>query len=308
MRLFQVVSLLAGALALPTAACAQQVKSFHDLPLRIDRGDQIRVADQLGAKISGRVVSFGRDGLTLQNDGGVQTFSEAAVRRVDRAGSSKARGALIGAGVFALVGAAVCDSSASVGAACPLVFGLAFGGPLGALAGAWTPSMRVVFRASSAPAGARADTSRDAKASFMEDLGMAVNLGDRVSVETVSGETSTGILSWLGDDGFGIAVGGDAQPKDYTRETVRRVSVMRGHAKVGTLVGFVAFSALCLPDAGSEWPDALALCGGPGAGIGALVGGLSVKRRVVYPTRAVRLSVGPAMVHHRVGVRAVYRF
>jgi len=308
MRLSQVVSVVAGALLLPGTAAAQRVPSFSDLPLRIDRGDRVRVVDGSGVKTAGRVGSFGRDGLTLQYDGGVRTFSETAVRRVDRAGSSKGRGALIGAGLLTLVGAAVCDSGASVGAACPVIFGLAFGAPLGALAGAWTPSMHTVFRAPDAPAGTRTDVSRRANASFLEDLGMAVNLGDRVSVETVSGDTQTGRLAWLGDDGFGVTARGDAAQRDFARETVRRVSVLRSRAKLGTLVGFVAISALCLPDAGSEWPDALALCGGPGAGIGALVGSRMVKETIVYPAHAVRLSIRPAMVQHRVGVRVSYRF
>lgn len=308
MRLFHVVSLLAGALVSPAAAGTQMVPSFRDLPLRIDRGDQVRVVDASGAKTAGRVVSFGRDGLTVQSDGGVRTFSESSVHGVDRAGSSRARGALVGAAVFTLVGAAVCDSSASVGAACPFVFGVVFGAPLGALAGAWTPSMHAVFRAVAAPAGARPDLGRDVRASLMEDLGMAVNLGDRVSVETVSGDTRTGILSWLADDGFGVAARGDTGQQDFTRESVRRVSVVRSRAKLGTLVGFVAFSALCLPDAGSEWPDALALCGGPGAGIGALVGSRIVHAAVVYPAQAVRLSVGPVMVQQHLGVRVSYRF
>ncbi len=105
MRLALAVSLLAVALVAP-AVSAQTVDSFRQLPLRINRDDNVRVVEQSGVKVTGRVVSFGRDGLTIQTDGVARQFGEAAVRRVDLSGQSKWRGALIGAGTMLVVGLA----------------------------------------------------------------------------------------------------------------------------------------------------------------------------------------------------------
>jgi len=296
---------LAG-LAAPAAGQTQTVASFAQLPLRIDRGDQVRVVDQSGVRHTGRVVGFGRDGLIIGEVGAPRLFAESAVRQVYRRSASTGRGALIGIGLFTLVGAAVCDHS-SAGAACPFLFGLTFGAGVGALVGAWVPSMHSVYRAASPPASVRAGATGPASPSLMDDLGMAVNVGDRLSVESIAGGTATGTLSWLREDGLAIRTGATEQV-DFTRDKVRRVSVVRSRSRLGTLLGFAALSALCLPSAGSDWPDALLLCGGPGAGLGALVGHAISTATVVYPAPAPRLSVAPALQRGRAGVSARYRF
>ena len=306
MRLALAVSMLAAGLVVPPAASAQQVTSFAELPLRINRDDQVRVWDQSGARVTGRVVSFGRDGLTIQAEGGPRQFSDAAVRRLDRSGSSAARGALYGTGAFVLVGAAICNHS-PVGAACPFLVGAMFGAPLGALVGAWVPSMHPVYRASVTSGPGRGVASGATRTSLMYDLGMEVNLGDRLIVESVSGETVKGWLERLGDDGFSLSVTAQA-PKDYSMERVRRVSVVHGHKKLGTLLGFIGFTALCLPGSGGDWDIPLVFCGLPGAGVGAIIGSAMRGSTVVYPAPAARLTVAPAMLRNRPGVRLSYRF
>ncbi len=55
MRLALAVSLLAVALAAP-AVSAQTVDSFRQLPLRINRDDNVRVVEQSGANVTGEAV------------------------------------------------------------------------------------------------------------------------------------------------------------------------------------------------------------------------------------------------------------
>lgn len=306
MRLVIVAAISFVVLTEPAVAQARNGASFAELPLRIDRDDQVRVVDMTGAKHTGRVLSFGRDGLTISTGDAPRLFAEPDVRQVYRSAASTGRGALIGAGVFTLVGAAVCDNS-SVGAACPFLFGLTFGAGTGALVGAWIPSMHTVYRAPSTQASARPRAASPAAPSLLDDLGMAVNLGDRLTVEPISGGASSGTLSWLSGDGFGIRSGA-SEELSFTRGNVRRVSVLRSRARLGTLVGFAALSALCLPSAGSDWPDALLLCGGPGAGLGALVGRAFRRATVVYPASTPRLSVSPALGRAGAGVLVRYRF
>lgn len=169
MRLALAVSFLAVTFATPTVARAQEVQSFAELPLRINRDDQVRVVDQSGAKVTGRVVGFGRDGLAIRTDGSERRFADETVRRVERSGQSKARGALIGAGTLLVVGLVGCPKDSASG--CPVFAALLWGAPLGTLIGAWVPSMHPVYRAPAKPAEAAPPRAAGGvRASLMNDL------------------------------------------------------------------------------------------------------------------------------------------
>jgi hypothetical protein len=293
------------ALATPVRGSAQLVTSFAELPLRINRDDHVRVVDQSGAKVTGRVVSFGRDGLSIATDGGERRFADESVRRVDRRGQSKARGALIGAGALLVVGLVGCPEDSAKG--CPVFAALLWGAPMGTLVGAWVPSWHAVYRAPANRAPANARAARGDQVSLLEDLGMRVNLGDHLIVESATGVTTNGNLSRLADDAFALKTT-DSESTQFTRETVRRVSVLARRTRLGTLLGFAAGSLLCLPGAGSDWVDAVVLCGGLGAGVGAIAGHTIHTSTVVYPDKAARISVSPAISRGGAGLRATLRF
>lgn len=303
-------------LALPTAG-AQQVESFRQLPLSINRDDRVRVVDQSGAEVTGRVIGFGRDGLMVRTKADDRRFTSEAVRRLDVGATSKARWTLIGAGAFALVGAAACGE-----AACAVFLGSLLGAPLGALVSPSVPSMQVVYRAPSGQAAPRpADRGDGGRDSLLEDLGMHVNLGDRVRLESVSGGTIDGFVTGLDDETFTIcsdrscgAMSGaiastqGAVETRFTRANIRRVSTHRGHALVSMIIGFAALSAPCMSGPKNEWDEAFGMCGGFGAGLGALIGAIIRTSTVVYPTTESRVSFAPAINRDRVGMRVSYTF
>lgn len=304
MRRTLVLSLVVVVLATPSRGISQSVTSFTDLPLRVNRGDQVRVLDQSGARTTGRVVSFGRDGLTLATDGGERRFAGESVRRVDRRGPSKAKGAIYGIGVVAIIQLAAFPKDCP--GSCPLVVGVFSGPTLGSLVGAWVPSMHLVYRAPALRAPGSARAARAGNASLLDDLGMHVNLGDHLSVQSTSGVTTAGSLKSLADDSFSI------DSAQFTRETVRRVSLRRRHTRVGALLGFVAGAAWGMASADSsdhgEQFLGFYLGGVPVAGLGALVGRLFVTSTVVYPEKEARVSVSPVISRGGAGVRATLRF
>jgi len=318
MRRIVAVSVLALTLVAPSAR-AQTVETFRQLPLLINRDDVVRVLDQAGTKVTGRVASFARDGLTLRTDAGDRRISADAVRRLDLSSSSKARGALIGAGTMLVVGLVGCPKDSATG--CPVFASLLWGAPLGSLIGAWVPSMHTVFRAPTSRSPITAPTAGNDKGSLLEDLGLRVNRGDKLTVETVSGASSTGSLTLLDDDWLTICSGGPcgnaslsanyaggAAASRIDRNSLRRVSVTHTATRKATLIGFLAASVACLPSAGNDWPDAFVLCGSMGAGVGALIG-VSIRRStVVYPASESRASITPTVLADRMGIRASYHF
>lgn len=311
MRVAFRVSFLALTLAAPVVARAQQVQSFADLPLRINRDGRVRVVDQSGAKVIGRVVGFGRDGLSITTSGGERRFADETVRRVDRSGMSKARGALIGAGTFLIIGLTGCPEDSARG--CPVFAALLWGAPLGTLIGAWVPSMHEVYRAQPNRPPSVARPARGATPSLLEDLGMRVNLGDRLIIESASGGTTEGVLKGLDDDALTLGDKIESSNARFARENIRRVTVQRSHVRRGTLLGFLAGSAWGMALVASdtalkdEWIDAMVLLGGPGAAVGALVGRMVHRRTVVYPAEAPRVTFTPVIIRDRVGVRASLR-
>lgn len=141
---------------------------------------------------------------------------------------------------------------------------------------------------------------------------MGVNLGDHVSVELLSGDVTEGNLSSLGDDGFTIENSSDPEQRQFTRESVRRVSVRRGHARLGALLGFLAGAAAFVPSAcfgqNPDCVDAIVIGGGLGAGVGAIVGNAMHTSTVVYPANEMRLSVSPAVSRGGAGLWEALRF
>ena len=150
---------------------------------------------------------------------------------------------------------------------------LLWGAPFGTLIGAWVPSMHPVFRAAANRVSNAERVTSGGSASLLDELGMRVNLGDKLTVEPVSGGSFSGTLTWLDDDAMMIGdVLGTIDGTRYARQNIRRVSVRHSPTRKATLIGFLVGSAICLPSAGSDWIDGIVLCGGMGAGVGALIG------------------------------------
>jgi hypothetical protein len=102
---------------------------------------------------------------------------------------------------------------------------------------------------------------------------MRVNLGDHLSVESMAGATTKGDLSRLSDDAFTLDNSADVERREFTRETVRRVAVVRGHARLGTPLGAVIHTSTD-----------------------------------VYPGNQARLSLSPVISRDGGGLRATLRF
>lgn len=313
MRLVAVIVLAVGMIA-PSLGDAQRVQTFAELPLRINTDDRVRVTDAAGAKVLGRVHRFGRDGLVLATNAGERTLAPGDVRGLDVRGPSTKRGALVGAGVFAVLGAVACSQNEKSGCwSWPVLDAVFFGAPLGLLVGSWIPSMRPVYAAGASPAGQPRDRATVGTGpSLRESLGMRVNQGDRLAVLNSSGVEMLGSLRALDDDA--LTLGGPTGLETvFTRETLRRVALARGHGRRGAWIGFLvgagsgaAFS--CTGDDTAECPDAIIMLGGMGAGAGAIIGAISRTEHVVYPVKEQSLSVAPMLQRERVGVRVSYRF
>src|ERR1700693_285282 len=85
----------------------------------------LQIEDQSGAKVSGHVTRLTRNDMTIQTTAGEKRFTSDTVRAIAARGHALRRGALVGAGVFAVLGAvAICSHRG--GADCGIV------GPLGA--------------------------------------------------------------------------------------------------------------------------------------------------------------------------------
>ena len=104
------IMFLAVMLLGPSRAWAQVLQSFEELALRVNLNDHLQIEDQSGAKTTGRLSRLTRDDLAIQTDAGEKRFTSVTVREVAMRGHSLRKGALIGTGVFAVLGAlAVCS-------------------------------------------------------------------------------------------------------------------------------------------------------------------------------------------------------
>src|SRR3990172_3780616 len=156
------VSFAALVLLAPSQARAQVLQSFEDLALRVNLDDRVQVEDQSGARATGRLTRLTRDEMAIQTDAGEKRFASDTVRAVAVRGQSLRKGALIGAGVFAILGAvAICAHEG--GRDCIIVGALGaapIGAGVGLVMGALRSRMRTVYRAPAS--GASVSTSRAA--------------------------------------------------------------------------------------------------------------------------------------------------
>ncbi|MFA5909357.1 MAG: hypothetical protein WC815_11305 [Vicinamibacterales bacterium] len=304
-----VVALFALLLLAPSPGSAQGLPSVEDLALRVNLGDQVRVEDQAGVRTTGRLTRITREEFAIQTEAGERRFTSDTVREVAVRGHSFRRAALVGAGVFAVLGAvAVCSHDG--GGDCAILGSLGatpIGAGVGLVMGALIPRMRTVFRA---PEGrASVPPSRvagGAPNSLLENLSLRVNLDDQLRVEDPSGARTTGRLTRLTADEITIDTG--AGEKRFTRETVRQIAVRHHPFRMAVLtgagVGAVAGAiAACTGPAREECADAPIMAGALGAGLGLVAGALVHRTTVVYPEAEQRAFVWPMISRDTVGVR-----
>ena len=281
MRREIIVSSFALILLAPSRASAQAPQSFADLALRINLDDQVRIVDQSGIKASGRLTRLTREDIEIHDDAGEKRFTSETVGEVAVKRHPLGKGALIGAGVFAVLGAVACfqpeeDSSAVCFLARPLA-AAPIGAGVGVAVGALISQMSTIYRA---PAqGVPAPQPRGGtgvQASLLEDLALRVNLDDRLRIEDRSGVRTTGRLTRLTDDA--ITIQGSAGEQQFTRATIRQVETRRRPIRLATLIG-------------------------AGAGAGLAVGALVHKTTIVYPEPETRTVVSPAISRVGAGVQ-----
>ena len=311
MRRTVVVSFFALVLLAPSQGSAQALQSFEDLALRVNLDDQLQVEDQSGVKATGRLTHLTRGEIAIQTEAGEKRFTRDTARAVAVRGHALRKGALIGAGVFAVLGAVACSSrearegqgSCIVG---PLSFA-PFGAGVGLAMGALIPRMRTVYRAPKNDASV--SRSRDAigvQASLLEDLALRVNLNDQLRVDDRSGVGTTGRLTRLTADEITLQTA--AGEKHFTRETVRQVAVRRQPLRMAVLIGAGAGAATgavaaCTGPEREECADAPIMAGAFGAGLGLVVGALIHRTTIVYPEAEKRTLILPVISRDTVGVR-----
>ena len=309
MRRTVVVSFSALMLLAPSRGSAQALESFEDLALRVNLGDQLQVVDQSGVKATGRLTRLTRDEIAIQTDAGEKRFTSDTVREVAVRGHSLGKGALFGAGVFAVLGA-VATCSHEGGADCGIIGPLGaapIGAGVGLAAGALTSRMRTIYRAPENRASVLASRAASAvQASLIEDLALRVNLDDQLRVEDQSRGMTTGRLTRLTADEIVVRTG--AGEKHFRRETIRQVAVRRRPLRTAVLIGAGAGAATgaiaaCTGPEREECADAPILAGALGAGLGLAAGGLMHRTTIVYPEAQKRTFILPVISRDAVGVR-----
>ena len=297
----------------PWNASAQTVQSFTELALRINLHDQVRIEDQSGATTSGRVVRLTRSEMTIATDAGEKRFTSDTVRVISARQHQLRKGALIGGGLFAVLGAvAVCAHEG--GANCGVVGALGaapIGLGVGLAFGALISRDRAVYRAADRRITPEAEAQGGAQVSLLEDLALRINLDDRIQVEDQSGHTTVGRLRRLTDGEITVETGTGDQL--FTRDMIRQVAVRRRPVRAGVLIGAGAGVALgavaaCTGDNREECADAPILAGGLGAGLGLAAGALMHRTTVVYPQAQTRVLILPTITRGAIGVRVTRRW
>jgi hypothetical protein len=309
MRRTVVVSFLALLLLAPSQGSAQALQSFDDLALRVNLDDQLRVEDRSGSRTTGRLTRLTREEIAIQTDAGETRFTSDTVREVAVRGRSLRRGALIGTGVFAALGAlAVCAHEG--GGDCFIVGSLGaapIGAGVGLAMGALISRMRTVYRAPEGSASApRSRAAGGVQASLLEDLGLRVNLDDRLQVEERSGARTIGRLTRL--TASEITLDTDAGDRRFTRETLRQVALRHRPIRMAVLIGAGAGAAAgavaaCTGASREECADAPIMAGALGAGLGLAAGALMHRTTIVYPEADRQVFVSPLISRAGVGVR-----
>jgi len=305
------LTLIAYFMASPLPVIAQPLQSFENLALRVNLDDQLRVEDPSGVKVTGRLTRLTRDDITIQTDAGEKHFTSEQVRNVAVRGHSLGKSALIGAGVFAVLGVVATATQGEDAGARPIGAAV-IGAGLGVAIGALIPQMKTIYR----PPDGRAAVprSRDdigAQSSLLEDLGLRVNLDDRIRVEDQSGVRTSGRLMALTD--HAITIQSSAGEQHFTRETVRQVAVRRQPIRMAVLIGAGAGAALgaaiaCTGPEREECVDGPIMVGAVGAGVGLAVGALIHRTTIVYPEPKKRTMVLPAISRHGAAVRVSRRW
>jgi hypothetical protein len=304
---------VARVLLAPSLGAAQPLQSFQDLALRVNLDDRLRVEDRSGARSTGRLTRLTRDAIAIQTEAGETRFTHDTVRAVAVRGYALRKGALIGAVVFAVLGAvATCSNEGGAGCGIIGLRAAPIGVGVGLAVAALIPRMRPVYRAPED--GVSVQPSRAAggvQAGPLEDLALRVNLNDRILVEDASGGRTTGRLTRLTADE--IALQTAAGEKHFTRETVRRVAVrhqpLRMAVLIGAGVGAAAGAvAACTGSNREECADAPIIAGALGAGVGLAVGALIHRTTIVYPEPDKQTFVAPVISRGGVGVRASLRW
>ena len=290
--------------ALPGSA--QPLPSFEELALRVNLDDQVRVRDESGAKVTGRLTRVTRDAITIRTDAGEKRFTRDAVRAVEVRGHSIGKSALIGAAAFAVLGgvAAAAHENAGASPAGAAVIGAGIGAAIGSV----VPTRRTIYRASASGASVlQARDAAGAEPDLFDELGPRINLDDRIRVEDQSRVRSTGRLTRLTADRIAILT--EAGEQQFTAEALREVAVRRSRVRLLTLIGAAAGMvggalAECRAQPHSECPDGVVILGGLGAGAGAITGALIQQTTTVYARPGKLTVVVPAIRRDAVGARA----
>jgi hypothetical protein len=313
----RVTIFVALMLAVASPVSAQTLRAFDDLALRVNFGDLLRVEDQSGVKATGRLTRLTADELAIQTETGEKRFTPDTARAVAVRGHALRKGALVGAGVFAVLGPVLlCSREARDGSNGDCAIGLLtfapFGAGVGLALGALTPQMRTVYRAPESRASvSRAGGTIGGQASLLESLALRVNLNDQLRVNDRSGVRTTGRLTRLTADEITLQTA--AGEKHFTREMMRQVAVRRQPLRLAVLIGAGAGAAAgavagCATSDREECADAPIIVGALGAGLGLAVGALIHKTTVVYPEPVKQTFIVPAISRYAVGVRVSRRW
>jgi hypothetical protein len=298
-----VVSLLAFMPPVSSPAVAQV--PFEDLALRINLGDQVRIEEQSGERATGRLALLTPDEIAIQTDAGESRFAPGTIRKVSVRTYDLRRGALIGAGAVAVLGAVVmCAHGEKNCAIIGPLGGAPIGAGLGLAIGALIPRMRPVYRAS----GDRLPVPQSPASvqGFLADLALRANLNDRIQVVDRSGVRTTGRLTRLTPDE--IAVHTESGEKHFSRGEVRQVAVRRRPLRLAVLIGAAtgatagAIAACTGPDR-EECADAPLMAGALGAGLGLATGALIQRTSIVYPEADRPVAVWPMISRDAIGIR-----
>ncbi len=300
--------LAALILVAPSQGSAQALQSFEDLALRINVDDRLQVEDQSGVRVTGRLTRLTHDEMAIQTEVGEKRFTRDTARAVAVRGHALRKGALIGAGAFAVLGAvATCSREGGAGCGFIGVLGAApIGAGVGLAIGALIPRMKPVYRASEDRVSVQPSRAAGGvQTSLLEDLGLRVDLEDQLRVEDQSGGNTTGRLTRLTDEEFTLQTA--AGDKHFTRGTVRQVAVRRRPLGMAVLIGASAGAtagavAACTGPEREECADAPIMGGALGAGIGLAAGALIHKTTTVYPEPEKRTLILPAISRDAVGV------
>lgn len=118
--------------------------SFEDLARRVKPGSRVRVADQSGAEVTGRLARVTPDEMVVETGGSEKRYHPDTVRQIGVVRRFRLAGALVGAGLWT---AQEAWSSCRPGdkAVCDLDLPFIFGAGIGAIAGSFIHKTTLVY-------------------------------------------------------------------------------------------------------------------------------------------------------------------